>query len=460
VSTAIRSPRSYDLHYYLSHKAEGLDLLSYGLWQQRYGRWLVESLGLRGQRVLDIGCACGGILKGLLAAGADVDGVDCSEDFIQLGRRQWPELAHRLRICDAADLHLIADGAYDWLHASMVAEHWPPGLVPHILRELQRVVRPGGRFLCLYESETGALPGGRDPRVEPTHLCLQSPAWWTEQLAEAGWMDETSDFVAPLSRHPESFFGDYTWSWFVGRRAPDGHPARANCGNGHSARPEHRQFMETGSETPAVAEPPSVQDAFHRWFYESGLHGQTYYHGIEAHKCPLDLWVFQEILHEVRPALVIELGTYIGGTTLFLAHQLDQLGTGRVLTIDCRDLPRPAHPRIEYRLGDTHDAGVQAAARDAAQSAGGPVLVIHDADHKYVACLADLRDYGPLVTPGSYLIVEDTNVNGHPVLAEWGPGPYEAVAQFLSEAPDFETDVSREKYGVSYNPGGYLRRQS
>jgi cephalosporin hydroxylase len=66
--------------------------------------------------------------------------------------------------------------------------------------------------------------------------------------------------------------------------------------------------------------------------------------------------------------------------------------------------------------------------------------------------------YAPLVTVGSYLIVEDTNINGHPVLPEFGPGPGEAVEEFLAKTDDFEVDRSAEKFFVSMNPGGYLRR--
>ena len=206
---------------------------------------------------------------------------------------------------------------------------------------------------------------------------------------------------------------------------------------------------------------------FHRLYYERGihaghgrgLHSQTFYHGIETHKCPLDLWIFQEILHEVRPELVIELGTYLGGTTLFVAHQLELFGHGQMLSVDCRDLPRPPHPRIEYLLGETQSASVLDRVRQHVSTMTGPVLVIHDADHRYSECLADLNVYGPLVTPGCYLIVEDTNVNGHPVLVDWGPGPWEAVDTFLSTHREFSRDPHREKFMLTYNPGGYLRRQ-
>jgi cephalosporin hydroxylase len=64
-------------------------------------------------------------------------------------------------------------------------------------------------------------------------------------------------------------------------------------------------------------------------------------------KCPLDLWIYQEILYELRPELIVEAGTYLGGTTLFLASICDLLGRGEVLTIDTdRRSQRPRHRRV------------------------------------------------------------------------------------------------------------------
>jgi cephalosporin hydroxylase len=211
----------------------------------------------------------------------------------------------------------------------------------------------------------------------------------------------------------------------------------------------------------------SVIRDFHRLYYERGLHAdygrglhaQTLYHGVETHQCPLDLWVFQEIVHEVRPALIIELGTYLGGTTLFLAHQLEHLGRGQVVSVDCElRESRPRHPRICYCHGNTVDDSVLGNVRQHALTSDGPVIVIHDADHRRKQVLVDLESYAPFVTLGSYMIVEDTNVNGHPVLADWGPGPWEAVEEFLGRHPEFRRDTSREKFLLTYCPGGFLRR--
>jgi cephalosporin hydroxylase len=64
-----------------------------------------------------------------------------------------------------------------------------------------------------------------------------------------------------------------------------------------------------------------------------------------------------------------------------------------------------------------------------------------------------------VVTPGRYLVVEDTSVNGQPALPDFGPGPQEAVQAFLSECPAFEVDRGWEKFLMTFNPGGLPRRK-
>ena len=85
-------------------------------------------------------------------------------------------------------------------------------------------------------------------------------------------------------------------------------------------------------------------------------------------------------------------------------------------------------------------------------------MVILDDDHTRDHVLEELRTYQRFVTPGSYLIVEDTNINNHPVFPEFGPGPMEAVEIFLRESSEFGVDHSREKFFLSFNPNGFLRK--
>jgi cephalosporin hydroxylase len=199
---------------------------------------------------------------------------------------------------------------------------------------------------------------------------------------------------------------------------------------------------------------------FHHRYYNdrATTWGNTKWLGVGLSKCPLDLWVYQELLTEIRPALVVETGTFDGGSALFFASCLDLLGDGRVITIDVAPRAgRPQHDRITYLTGSSTDPAILEAVRSAAEGAS-PVLVVLDSDHAYEHVLAELHAYSPLVTPDSYLVVEDTNVNGHPVLRDFGPGPYEAVDAFLSSGGPFARDLSREKFRLTFNPGGWLRR--
>ncbi len=210
--------------------------------------------------------------------------------------------------------------------------------------------------------------------------------------------------------------------------------------------------------------PRSVREAiirqFHRLYYHSSdqTWRDTWYRGVHVYKCPLDLWIYQELIHEIRPELVIEAGTMNGGSAYFLADLCDMVGTGRVVTIDTAPLPgRPEHDRITYVAGSSTDPAVVAQVTDLLP-APGPVLVILDSDHSCAHVFDELETYAPMVTEGSYLVVEDTNVHGHPALPTFPDGPMEAVELFLARRPDFEVDTSREKFMVTFNPRGFLRR--
>ncbi len=213
----------YTEQYYREHRETGLDYLGHGEWQGCYGRWLVDVLEWKGKRLLDVGCACGSIVRGFGEAGTVVQGVDLCEHMIQLGRAKWPDMAALLHVCDAVNLHLFPDGTWDALHSAQVAEHWKPELVPFILRELRRVIVPGGLFFCSLDTEELFARQGRKMEDEdPTHICIRPLTWWHDQLHAAGW-EVVSDDVGPgLRQHSESFLPKYDWDWFVARALPSG----------------------------------------------------------------------------------------------------------------------------------------------------------------------------------------------------------------------------------------------
>lgn len=201
-------------------------------------------------------------------------------------------------------------------------------------------------------------------------------------------------------------------------------------------------------------------DAFHQIYYSE--HKQTLelrWAGVQVVKCPLDLWVYQEIMYETQPDLIVETGTFHGGSAAFLSAMCVLFGHGEVISIDILDRLKPVLPRVDYLIGSSVDPEISAMVRMRAR--GKRVMVILDSDHSPEHVAAELLTYGDLVTPGCYLIVEDTNTGGHPVQVE-PPGPMPAVASFLSEGGagfgKYEVDVLREKFLLTFNPSGYLRR--
>ena len=205
---------------------------------------------------------------------------------------------------------------------------------------------------------------------------------------------------------------------------------------------------------------PGVTEAFHRLYYDTAVWKDTYWLGVRTQKCPLDLWIYQEILHETRPDLILETGTAHGGSALYLASVCDLLGRGEVVTVDIYPIEgRPEHDRITYITGSS-TADEVVAEIERIVTGHERVLVILDSDHSRDHVLDELRIYNRFVTPGNYLIVEDTNVNGHPVMPEHGPGPMEALDEYLAETDEFEIDAAREKFFMTFNPRGFLRKRS
>ena len=86
-------------------------------------------------------------------------------------------------------------------------------------------------------------------------------------------------------------------------------------------------------------------------------------------------------------------------------------------------------------------------------------MVIEDSSHTYENTLGVLRTYSPIISPGCYFVVEDS-ICHHGVNVGPNPGPYEAIETFMRETKSFEIDKSRESFGITWNPNGYLRRLS
>lgn len=188
--------------------------------------------------------------------------------------------------------------------------------------------------------------------------------------------------------------------------------------------------------------------------------GRVAWMGVPAWKCPLDLWIYQEIVHSVRPDVIVEIGSYNGGTTLYLAHLCDILGNGSVISVDIdRSRYCVKHPRIVEVTGDS--ASPEVIRRVSEHCRGRKVMVIQDGAHDAASVTKDLNAYADLVSPGSYFIVEDATVDifapDQPLGRNWR-GPLPAIEDFLRRRQDYVMDEDCERFRITYAPRGFLKR--
>jgi cephalosporin hydroxylase len=182
---------------------------------------------------------------------------------------------------------------------------------------------------------------------------------------------------------------------------------------------------------------------------------RTSWLGRQISSAPSDLLAYQELIAEVRPDWVIETGTGDGGRSLFLASICELVGHGQVLSIDPDPVDdRPQHPRLRYLTAVAHEPATAAAVREMAGDGARAVVVLGSCTDRPKTTL-EFEAFAPFVPVG---VVADTIVNGHPVWPAFGAGPAEAVKQILTRHGEFAVDPLMEKYSLTFNPAGFLRR--
>jgi len=182
---------------------------------------------------------------------------------------------------------------------------------------------------------------------------------------------------------------------------------------------------------------------------------QVHYRGVPTWKNVFDFWVIQEIIHETQPGIVIEIGCKFGGTTLWLSDMMKTVASGSVISVDLKR-PRIDFPEnVQFIEGDSIALGTVAQVQGLC--GGHRTMLLADGNHAAEHVFRELVLYGPMVTPGCYFVVEDGIVD----VMDWPqyqPGPLVAVQRFLSENSSFVTDERREKFILTYAPGGFLKR--
>jgi cephalosporin hydroxylase len=213
-----------------------------------------------------------------------------------------------------------------------------------------------------------------------------------------------------------------------------------------------------------------VADLFTRSGWQRKLSYEVTWLGIPIIQLPEDIVMVQELVWKLRPDVIVESGVAHGGALILYASILELLGRGRVIGVDIEirkynRLAIESHPmarRISLIEGSSTDPATVATVKDLVPP-GQRTMVMLDSNHTRAHVLRELELYGPLVTPGSYLVVFDEVMpmvadapNGQPTWS--ADNPLEAVREFLASHPEFEVDRSYERLTTTYCRSGFLRR--
>ena len=187
-------------------------------------------------------------------------------------------------------------------------------------------------------------------------------------------------------------------------------------------------------------------------------HHQVTYKGIKAIRCPFDYVIYQMIINEVKPDLVIEVGTNIGGGALYIADLLDSNGKGVLHTIDILDMVNPKvkdNNRIKFFTNGWEDYDLELT------KGFETILIIEDASHIFKDSIGILNKFHEIVSVDSYFIIEDGIINELGLETSYEGGPLKAIREFLPSHPEYIVDRKWcDMFGknATFNVNGYLKK--
>ncbi len=197
---------------------------------------------------------------------------------------------------------------------------------------------------------------------------------------------------------------------------------------------------------------------------QSGLHRMKY-RGIEMLKNPFDIAIYMQLVWDLRPGTVFEIGTHAGGAATWFGDQLISYGLlGQVISIDLLQTSNVEHPRVQLLEGDATKLA-ETISLGLLQTSPHPWLVIEDSSHEITTSEAVWRFFHPLLLSGDYLVIEDGIISDlfPDAYPDFSSGPHIAIRRLLAEYPDlYEVDRHYcDLFGHNFTwcTNGFIRRK-
>lgn len=186
-------------------------------------------------------------------------------------------------------------------------------------------------------------------------------------------------------------------------------------------------------------------------------------------KHPTDLERYDKIIKETYPEVLIETGTRTGASAIWFS-QHEELSL--VLTIDVSGehriptLRKLTNSKVIPIVGDSVSEDAASAIRRMVE--GRRVMVSLDSDHTAEHVAREIELYGPLVSPGCFLVVED-GLFDYADAYEWQKfsfgnpahgNPMDAIAQHLIPSDDWIRRLDIEGlHPISHHPAGWWQKK-
>jgi len=188
-------------------------------------------------------------------------------------------------------------------------------------------------------------------------------------------------------------------------------------------------------------------------------HLNTTYRGIPMYKCPYDYVTYQMIINEIKPNLIIEIGTFHGGSALYMADILDKIGKGEIHTIDVVDVVYDENVinnnRIKRFFGGYENY-------DLNNVLGyDKILIIDDGSHTSGDVRNAFLKFNHLVSENSYYIIEDGILSELGYDLDYDGGPLKVINEIMKENNQFIIDRKWCDFfggNSTFNPQGYLKK--
>jgi cephalosporin hydroxylase len=229
--------------------------------------------------------------------------------------------------------------------------------------------------------------------------------------------------------------------------------------------------------------PPAVEIELTRtslrdyWVDRLYQHVLDCYAGLPLAKFPEDLRLYEHLIWLARPDVIIEIGTFGGGSALWLRDRLLTLATyghisrPHVISVDL-DMSQAsaqletADPRYAEEItlveADILDPALPSRVEDLIP-ASARCLVIEDSAHVYDTTWAALAGFARFVPEGGFFVVEDGCIDVEEMRPDesWPRGVLPAVRDWLRtpEGEGFTARRDLELYGISCHPEGFLQRR-